>query len=216
MRGKKKRTVKSALCCTIAGLIAASSIAVGSALDGAEENEIEIQTLPASETEASTDAESEAQTEEETETESETETEPASELILGDVTFDKKVNLLDSIAIQKFSLSQMDFSDTQILCGDVDKNLKVNLMDSIMVQKFSLDQLDESCEIGKPLNPVQPTEPTEPTVSPTQPTEPPTQPTDPPTQPIEPDTVELNKTSLTIGVGEKYTLKKSSPTGSDL
>lgn len=211
MRGKEKRTVKSALCCTLAGLIAASSIAVGSALDGAEENEIEIQTQPVSETEASTDAEEE--------TKAETETEPVAELILGDVTFDKKVNLLDSIAIQKFSLSQMDFSDTQILCGDVDKNLKVNLMDSIMVQKFSLDQLDESCEIGKPLNPVQPTEPTEPTVSPTQPTDPPTQPTEPPTQPTEPtepDTVELNKTSLTIGVGEKYTLEKSSPTGSDL
>lgn len=223
MRGKKKRTVKSALCCTIAGLIAVSSVAVGSALDGADENELEIQTQPVSETEAGTDAESEAQTEEETETESETETEPASELILGDVTFDKKVNLLDSIAIQKYSLSQMDFSDTQIICGDVDRNLKVNLMDSIMVQKFSLDQLDDSSEIGKPINPIQPTEPTEPptqpTEPPTQPTDPPTQPTEPPTQPTEPtepDTVELNKTSLTIGVGEKYTLEKSSPTGSDL
>ena len=120
----------------------------------------------------------------------------------------------------------VDFSDIQKQCGDVDRNEAVNLLDSIMIQKFALGMLGDDSEIGKSFTPSTPTEPTQPTDPLTQPTDPPTQPTDPPTtpsepptqptDPTEPDTVELDKTALTLGVGEKYPLIKSSPTGSDL
>lgn len=229
-----KKTLKISLCCILAALMVSSSIAAGSALDGAEENELEVITP----TEAETQGETVAETQEETQTETQNETQTATETetqtdvsvegryILGDVNSDSSVNLLDAIAIQKFSLSMVDFADIQKQCGDVDRNEAVNLLDSIMIQKFALGMLSEDSKIGKYFTPSTPTEPTQPTDPPTQPTDPPTQPTDPPTtpsepptqptDPTEPDTVELNKTALTLGVGEKYTLIKSSPTGSDL
>lgn len=49
-----KKSIKALLRCTIARLIATSSMAVDSALDGAGENEPEIQTHPVSETGAET------------------------------------------------------------------------------------------------------------------------------------------------------------------
>ena len=221
-----KKTLKISLCCILAALMVSSSIAAGSALDGAEENELEVITPTEAETQGETVAETQNETQTATETETQTDVSVEGEYILGDVNSDNSVNLLDAIAIQKFSLSMVDFADIQKQCGDVDRNEAVNLLDSIMIQKFALGMLSEDSKIGKYFTPSTPTEPTQPTDPPTQPTEPPTQPTDPPTipsepptqptDPTEPDTVELNKTALTLGVGEKYTLIKSSPTGSDL
>lgn len=230
MRMVFKKTLKISLCFTLSALMTVSSIAAGSALDGAEENELKVITPTEAETQGETVAETqeETQTTTVTETQSETQTDVSveGEYILGDVNSDSSVNLLDAIAIQKFSLSMVDFTDIQKQCGDVDRNEAVNLLDSIMIQKFALGMLSDDSEIGKYFTPLTPTEPTQPTVLPTQQTDPPTQPTDPPTtpsepptqptDPTEPDTVELNKTALTIGVGEKYTLIKSSPTGTDL
>lgn len=172
------------------------------------------------------------------------------ELTLGDVDLNKKVSLADALEIQKFSLSIMEFTDSQILCGDVDKNNKVNLSDCVLVQKYCLDLLPDDLGIGKPVSNYHPTDPstnptepsetetesvttadptnetetesmTDPVTNPTQ--QPSTEPTDPitdpvtyPTEPTQTDTVNLNKTSITLGVGESYTLTKSSPTGSDL
>ncbi|MGN0499218.1 MAG: Ig-like domain-containing protein [Acutalibacteraceae bacterium] len=222
------KVIKAALCCTLAALMATSSMVLGSALDGAEENELEVQTQTETETEQPTIAESEETQAEETQTETQTEAVSDGKYTLGDVTFDGNVNLLDAIAVQKFSLSMSDFTDIQKQCGDVDRNGAVNLLDSIMLQKYTLGILDEESEIGKYFTPSSPTDPTAPTQPQTEPTEPVTTPTDPtvptepvttptePTGPTEPDTVELDKTLLTIGIGEKYTLVKSSPTGSDL
>ena len=238
MNSSTKKWLKIVLCCILAALMVSSSIAAGSALDGAEENELEVITPTEAETqgetvaetqeETQTETQNETQTATETETQSETQTDVSveGEYILGDVNSDSSVNLLDAIAIQKFSLSMVDFADIQKQCGDIDRNEAVNLLDSIMIQKFALGMLSEDSKIGKYFTPSTPTEPTQPTDPPTQPTDPPTQPTDPPTtpsepptqptEPTEPDTVELDKTALTLGVGEKYTLIKSSPTGSDL
>lgn len=44
MRMVFKKTLKISLCFTLSTLMTVSSIAAGSALDGAEENELEIQT----------------------------------------------------------------------------------------------------------------------------------------------------------------------------
>ena len=227
-----KKTLKISLCCILAALMVSSSIAAGSAFDGAEENELEVITPTEAETQGETVAETQNETQKETQNETQTATETQTDVsvegryILGDVNSDNSVNLLDAIAIQKFSLSMVDFTDIQKQCGDVDRNEAVNLLDSIMIQKFALGMLSEDSKIGKYFTPSTPTEPTQPTDPPTQPTDPPTQPTDPPTtpsepptqptDPTEPDTVELDKTALTLGVGEKYTLIKSSPTGSDL
>ena len=139
MRGKKKRPLKSAVCCILAGLIAASSMAIGSALDGVEENELEIQTQPEEGTE--------------TQTETQTEADPTEKYILGDVTSDECVNLLDAIAVQKFSLSMIALTDVQKQCGDVDRNEAVNLLNSIMIQKFALGMLSEDSKIGKYFTP---------------------------------------------------------------
>lgn len=207
MKKTIKKFVRAGICTVCIGLTAVSSLAAAAAFD---ENELESQTEPQTETqtEAQTEAQTETQTEPQMETQTETLTEAQTEIqteaqlmskppaepeyILGDVTFDKNVNLLDSIAIQKNALSLQDFTDIQKLCGDADKNGEVNLVDSIMVQKYSLNMLDGGSEIGKPFVPEQSNKPSE------------------------PDTVELNKTSLTLGVGESYTLIKSSPTGTDL
>ena len=230
MNSSTKKWLKIVLCCILAALMVSSSIAAGTALDGAEENELEVITPTEAETQgeavAETQAETETQEETQTETQVETQTDVSveGEYILGDVNSDSSVNLLDAIAIQKFSLSMVAFTDIQKQCGDVDGNEAVNLLDSIMIQKFALGMLSKDSEIGNCFTPENPTDATDPTT--TQPTEPPTQatepattPTDPitvPTDPTEADTVELDKTALTLGVGEKYTLIKSSPTGSDL
>lgn len=230
MNSSTKKWLKIVLCCILATLMVSSSIAAGTALDGAEENELEVITSTEAETQGETVAETQAETETQEETQTETQVETQTdvsvegEYILGDVNYDSSVNLLDAIAIQKFSLSMVAFTDIQKQCGDVDGNEAVNLLDSIMIQKFALGMLSKDSEIGNCFTPANPTDATDPTT--TQPTEPPTQatepattPTDPitvPTDPTEADTVELDKTALTLGVGEKYTLIKSSPTGSDL
>ncbi|MGN0499220.1 MAG: M14 family zinc carboxypeptidase [Acutalibacteraceae bacterium] len=194
------KTMKTLLCCILAAFMAASSMAIVTALDGAEENEIEVQI--------------------QTEVKTQTEADSGGKYILGDVTSDGNVNLLDAIAIQKLSLSMIDLTEIQKQCGDVDKNETVNLLDSIMIQKYVLGMLGQESQVGKYFTPAIPTDPeTTPTQPQTQPTAPETTPTEPitvPKDPTDPDTVELNKTSLTIGVGEKYTLEKSSPTGSDI
>ena len=219
MRKTIRKFARASICAVCIGLTAIASLAVAAAAD---ENELESQTEPKTvtqtetqteaqteiQTEALTEAQTETQAEAQTETQTEAQTEAQSETqteaqlmvkppsdpeyILGDVTLDKNVNLLDSIAIQKHSLSLQDFTDIQKLCGDADKNGELNLADSIMVQKYSLNMLDGDSEIGKPFVPEQSN------------------------KPAEPDTVELNKNSITLGVGESYTLTKSSPTGSDL
>ena len=160
-----KKTLKISLCCILAALMVSSSIAAGSALDGAEENELEVITPTEAETQGETVAETQNETQTATETETQTDVSVEGEYILGDVNSDNSVNLLDAIAIQKFSLSMVDFADIQKQCGDVDRNEAVNLLDSIMIQKFALGMLSEDSKIGKYFTPSTPTEPTQPTLS---------------------------------------------------
>lgn len=152
-------TMKTLLCCILAAFMAASSMAIVTALDGAEENEIEVQI--------------------QTEVKTQTEADSGGKYILGDVTSDGNVNLLDAIAIQKLSLSTIDLTEIQKQCGDVDKNETVNLLDSIMIQKYVLGMLGQESQVGKCFTPAIPTDPE------TTPTQPQTQPTAPETTPTE-------------------------------
>lgn len=170
-----------------------------------------------------------------------TSTEPSTdsvELILGDATLNGKVDLLDAISTQKFVVGSVEFNDMQKACADTDKNGSINLFDCITIQKYTLGSMEET-DIGKPFSYSKPTDPatdpvtevtdpatevtdpvTEATDPATEATDPVTDPTtvvtDPITEPTEPDTVELNKSTLLLGVGEVYNLIKSSPTGTDL
>ncbi|MCQ4022568.1 MULTISPECIES: Ig-like domain-containing protein [unclassified Ruminococcus] len=106
--------------------------------------------------------------------------------ILGDVNSDGNVTLRDAIEVQKNSLSIIGISDSQKICADVDRNGKVNLLDSLYIQKYALQIPIAITGIGKAISSVGS------------------------------DTVTLNKSALTLGVGESYTLIKSSPTGTNL
>lgn len=217
MNKKTNASLKVLICICLACLTLFSSTTVG-----AVDNEtIEVQ-----------DSQPELQTESQSDLSDETQN-----LILGDANLNEDINLLDAITIQKYSISEESLNDIQKLCADVDRNNSVNLLDSILIQKFLLGMLSDNLGIGLPITQILPTDPeSEATATETEsetdldsePTDPvtETQPqTDPVTdtatdpiiiEPTEPDTVELNKTAITLGVGENYILIKSSPTGSDL
>lgn len=133
--------------------------------------------------------------------------------LCADVDRNNSVNLLDSILIQKFLLGMLSdnlgigLPITQILPTDPES-------EATATETESETDLD-----SEPTDPVTETQPQTDPVTDTQPQTDPV--TDTATDPIiieptEPDTVELNKTAITLGVGENYTLIKSSPTGSDL
>lgn len=143
--------------------------------------------------------------------------------LCADVDRNNSVNLLDSILIQKFLLGMLSdnlgigLPITQILPTDPESEATATETES---------ETDLDSEPTDPVTETQPqTDPvteTQPQTDPVTDTQPQTDPvTDTATDPIiieptEPDTVELNKTAITLGVGENYTLIKSSPTGSDL
>lgn len=133
--------------------------------------------------------------------------------LCADVDRNNSVNLLDSILIQKFLLGMLSdnlgigLPITQILPTDPES-------EATATETESETDLD-----SEPTDPVTETQPQTDPVTDTQPQTDPV--TDTATDPIiieptEPDTVELNKTAITLGVGENYILIKSSPTGSDL
>ncbi|MCQ4021505.1 MULTISPECIES: dockerin type I repeat-containing protein [unclassified Ruminococcus] len=66
-------------------------------------------------------------------------TDPAN--LLGDVTLDGKVELLDAIQIQKKLITGTTFTGDALKCADVDKNGKVQLRDAIIIQRYSLGLL---------------------------------------------------------------------------
>ena len=236
---KMFKNFKKVLCCCLVLLMVLTAIPV-SAVEAEVEtmsqegiyNEVEDETMDISD---STDATSVDEVESITDiaedyNHSTTSTEPSTEgieLILGDVTLNGKVDLLDAISTQKFVVGLVEFNDMQKACADTDKNDNINLFDCITIQKYTLGSIEET-DIGKPFSYSKPTDPatdpvtevTDPVTEVTDPatevTDPVTEVTDPITEPTEPDTVELNKSTLLLGVGEVYNLIKSSPTGTDL
>ena len=58
--------------------------------------------------------------------------------VLGDVTGDGKVKLIDAITIQKAALSMTELSGQALINADVNGDSKVNLLDAILAQKLAL------------------------------------------------------------------------------
>lgn len=58
--------------------------------------------------------------------------------VLGDVTGDGKVKLIDAITIQKAALSMTELSGQALINADVNCDSKVNLLDAILAQKLAL------------------------------------------------------------------------------
>lgn len=153
--------------------------------------------------------------------------------LCADVDRNNSVNLLDSILIQKFLLGMLSdnlgigLPITQILPTDPESEATATETESETdLDSEPTDPVTETQPQTDPVTETQPqTDPVtenQPQTDPVTDTQPQTDPvTDTATDPIiieptEPDTVELNKTAITLGVGENYILIKSSPTGSDL
>ena len=69
--------------------------------------------------------------------------EPQPEVVLGDVNFDGKINVLDATAIQKYSVGQSDFDDNALASADANKDGTVNIMDSTLIQKYAVGLVSE-------------------------------------------------------------------------
>lgn len=139
-----------------------------------------------------------------------------SQMLCADVDKNDAVNLVDCILVQKYNL-EMPADDLGI-----GKPVEYQPTTDTQTDPTQLtDPTDETQTATDETEPATQTDPTEETTS--MPTDPVTEQTDPTeetttvqTDPTVPDTVELNKNSITLGVGESYTLIKSSPTGTDL
>lgn len=142
------------------------------------------------------------------------------QVLCGDVDKNNKVNLSDCVFVQKYCL---DLLSDDLGIGKPVGNY--NPTDPATNPTAPSETETESVTATDPASETETDSTTDSGTDPTQ--QPPTQPTDPltdpitdpatdPTEPTPPDTVNLNKTSITLGVGESYTLIKSSPTDSDL
>ncbi len=57
-------------------------------------------------------------------------------LILGDAELDKKVDIKDATAIQKYAAHLLEFAEDNILCADCNNDSKVNIKDATWIQKY--------------------------------------------------------------------------------
>ncbi|MDO4419178.1 MAG: alpha/beta hydrolase-fold protein [Ruminococcus sp.] len=69
-------------------------------------------------------------------------------LILGDAEMDKKVNIKDATAIQKYAAHLIEFDEDNFLCADCNNDSKVNVKDATWVQKY-LAKIECPYPIGK-------------------------------------------------------------------
>lgn len=58
------------------------------------------------------------------------------DIIIGDVNFDGKINILDATDIQKYSAGLLIFDDNALTSADVNKDGIVNISDSTLIQKY--------------------------------------------------------------------------------
>ncbi len=149
--------------------------------------------------------------------------------LIGDVTLDGKVDVMDVTAMQKNLARDKSLSGYELLVSDTQGDGRFTISDATEIQRY-IAEMPYNPVIGMPLGEVhpdtfpteapteQPTEalteaPTEqPTEAPTeQPTEAPTeQPTEAPTLPVVPTVITLNAEELTLGVNEHFQLTAES------
>ena len=153
--------------------------------------------------------------------------------LIGDVTLDGKVDVMDVTAMQKNLARDKSLSGYELLVSDTQGDGRFTISDATEIQRY-IAEMPYNPVIGMPLGEVypdafpteapteapteQPTEaPTEaPTEQPTEaPTEQPTeaateQPTEAPTLPVVPTVITLNAEELTLGVNEHFQLTAES------
>lgn len=131
-----------------------------------------------------------------------------------DVDNNGEVKLIDSIYIQKHSL------DMEVGITGIGSPIEVPTEPDTEPTEPDTNPSEIQTDPTEPTTPQETETETETeTASETNPhdtTEPSTAPSEDETEPTEADTVELNKATITLGIGETYTLSKSSPTGTDL
>lgn len=133
--------------------------------------------------------------------------------LIGDVTLDGKVDVMDVTAMQKNLARDKSLSGYELLVSDTQGDGRFTISDATEIQRY-IAEMPYNPVIGMPLGEVYPDAfPTEaPTEAPTeQPTEAPTeQPTEAPTLPVVPTVITLNAEELTLGVNEHFQLTAES------
>ena len=153
--------------------------------------------------------------------------------LIGDVTLDGKVDVMDVTAMQKNLARDKSLSGYELLVSDTQRDGRFTISDATEIQRY-IAEMPYNPVICMPLGEVHPdTFPTEaptetPTETPTeQPTEAPTetsteapteqpteaateQPTEAPTLPVGPTVITLNAEELTLGVNEHFQLTAES------
>lgn len=115
----------------------------------------------------------------------------------GAVSTDKKLSIEDATLIQKNVVGMTTFDEKQIKLYDLDKNGVITVVDSTLVQKLIVGLIKEPTAEST-------TEPT---------TEAVTEPTTVPKPTTIPKSVKLDKSSITLGTTETYTLKTTVENG---
>ena len=121
----------------------------------------------------------------------------------GAVSTDKKLSIEDATLIQKNVVGMTTFDEKQIKLYDLNKDGVITVVDSTLVQKIIVGLIKEPTE-EQPTTAESTTEPT---------TEAVTEPTTVPKPTTIPKSVKLDKSSITLGTTETYTLKTTVENG---
>lgn len=121
----------------------------------------------------------------------------------GAVSTDKKFSVEDATLIQKNVVGMTTFDEKQIKLYDLNKDGVITVVDSTLVQKIIVGLIKEPTE-EQPTTAESTTEPT---------TEAVTEPTTVPKPTTIPKSVKLDKSSITLGTTETYTLKTTVENG---
>lgn len=68
---------------------------------------------------------------------------PQSEVLLGDVNGNGKVNSVDTVLLARYLAEQLELTDGQFLAADVNGNGKVNSVDAVLLARYLANQIDE-------------------------------------------------------------------------
>ena len=125
--------------------------------------------------------------------------------MIGDVTLDGKVDVMDVTAMQKNLARDKSLSGYELLVSDTQRDGRFTISDATEIQRY-IAEMPYNPVIGMPLGEVYPDAfPTEaPTEAPTE------QPTEAPTLPVVPTVITLNAEELTLGVNEHFQLTAES------
>ena len=125
--------------------------------------------------------------------------------LIGDVTLDGKVDVMDVTAMQKNLARDKSLSGYELLVSDTQGDGRFTISDATEIQRY-IAEMPYNPVIGMPLGEVYPDAfPTEaPTEAPTE------QPTEAPTLPVVPTVITLNAEELTLGVNEHFQLTAES------